>query len=45
MLSAEEYGIAVPKGKEDLLAKINAALAEVKAAGTIPTLLTKWEIE
>ncbi|KTB48084.1 basic amino acid ABC transporter substrate-binding protein [Dehalogenimonas alkenigignens] len=45
MLSAEEYGIAVPKGKEDLLAKLNTALAQVKAAGTIPTLLAKWEIE
>ncbi len=45
MLSAEEYGIAVPKGKEDLLARINTALAQVKSAGTIPTLLTKWEIE
>ena len=42
VLTVEEYGIAVPKGKEDLLAKINTALAEVKAAGTIEQLVQKW---
>jgi polar amino acid transport system substrate-binding protein len=42
VLTVEEYGIAVPKGKEDLLAKINQGLAEVKAAGTIEELVQKW---
>jgi polar amino acid transport system substrate-binding protein len=38
----EQYGIAVAKGKEDLLAKINAGLAEVKSDGLIEELAEKW---
>jgi polar amino acid transport system substrate-binding protein len=38
----ESYGIAVANGKTDLLAKINAGLALVKAAGTIDELAAKW---
>ncbi|XUW99610.1 MAG: basic amino acid ABC transporter substrate-binding protein [Dehalogenimonas sp.] len=41
-LSTEDYGIAVAKGKTDLLNKINQGLAQVKAAGTIDQLVTKW---
>jgi polar amino acid transport system substrate-binding protein len=40
----ENYGIAVAKGKEDLLEKINAGLKKVKDAGTIETLSTKWQL-
>jgi len=40
----EQYGIAVAKGKTDLLKKINDGLAQVKAAGTIQTLATKWKL-
>ena len=42
VFSAENYGIAVPKGKEDLLKKINDALKKVIAEGTIETLSAKW---
>ena len=41
-LTTENYGIAVAKGKNDLLNKINQGLAAVKAKGTIDTLVTKW---
>ncbi|TFG45023.1 MAG: basic amino acid ABC transporter substrate-binding protein [Dehalococcoidia bacterium] len=44
MLSAEEYGIALPKGNEALLAQINTALAQVIADGTIEQLKTKWDV-
>jgi polar amino acid transport system substrate-binding protein len=40
----EQYGIAVAKGKDDLLKKINDGLAQVKAAGTIQTLAAKWGV-
>ena len=40
----EQYGIAVAKGKEDLLKKINNGLKQVKAAGTIQTLSVKWQL-
>jgi polar amino acid transport system substrate-binding protein len=40
----EEYGIAVAKGKEDLLKKINAGLKKVLAEGIIETLSTKWNL-
>jgi len=40
----EQYGIAVAKGKDDLLKKINDGLAQVKAAGTIHTLAVKWQL-
>lgn len=42
VFSAENYGIAVAKGKEDLLKKINSGLAKVKAEGLIATLSKKW---
>jgi polar amino acid transport system substrate-binding protein len=40
----EQYGIAVAKGKDDLLAKINQGLAKVKADGTIQTIAKKWNL-
>ena len=42
VFSAENYGIAVAKGKEDLLKKINSGLKKVKAEGIIETLSKKW---
>ena len=42
VLTAEEYGIAVPKGKEDLLEKINTALDALLAEGIIDQLSEKW---
>jgi polar amino acid transport system substrate-binding protein len=38
----EEYGIAMPKGSDALMKKINDALAEVKADGVIDDLVQKW---
>jgi len=38
----EYYGIAVAKGKTDLLAKINDGIKKVLAEGIIKTLETKW---
>jgi polar amino acid transport system substrate-binding protein len=38
----EYYGIAVCKDKTDLLAKINAGLAAVKAEGQVDQLVKKW---
>jgi len=38
----ENYGIAMPKGSEDLMKKINDALKKVKASGTIDNLSKKW---
>jgi polar amino acid transport system substrate-binding protein len=42
VFTEENYGIAVAKGKEDLLAKINKGLKAVKAAGLIEQLSQKW---
>jgi polar amino acid transport system substrate-binding protein len=42
VFSAENYGIAVAKGKEDLLKKINDGLKKVLAEGIIETLSEKW---
>ncbi len=42
LLTTEDYGIAVCNTKTDLLEKINKALAEVKAEGTIDKLNDKW---
>jgi len=42
LLTSEDYGISVCKKNPDLLAKINKALAEVKAEGVIDQLNTKW---
>ena len=41
-LTNESYGIAVSKGNEELLAKINTGLAAVKADGTLDALIQKW---
>lgn len=41
-LTTEEYGIAVPKGKEDLLEKINTALEELLDEGIIEELTQEW---
>lgn len=38
----ENYGIAVAKGKEDLLQKINAGLKAIKAEGVIDQAAKKW---
>lgn len=38
----EYYGIAVCKTNTELVGKINAALAELKADGTIDALVQKW---
>lgn len=40
--TAEWYGIAVKPGGEELLAKINQGLAQVKTQNLIPTLETRW---
>lgn len=42
VLTTEEYGIAVPKGKEDLLAQINTALDALLDEGIIDELTLKW---
>jgi polar amino acid transport system substrate-binding protein len=42
VLTTEEYGIAVPKGEEELLEKINTALDALLAEGIIEELTTKW---
>jgi polar amino acid transport system substrate-binding protein len=38
----EQYGIAVKKGNSELLAKINKALAEIKADGTYEKVYTQY---
>ncbi len=43
-LTVEEYGIAVQKDNTELLDKVNAALAELKADGTYDTLLSRWNL-
>ncbi|MDD5604723.1 MAG: basic amino acid ABC transporter substrate-binding protein [Dehalococcoidales bacterium] len=45
VLTTEEYGIAMPKGSDELMSKINAALAEVKAKGVIDQLVEKWLVD
>jgi len=42
MFTSEDYGIAVAKGKTDLLAKFNAGIKALKADGTINQLAEKW---
>jgi polar amino acid transport system substrate-binding protein len=44
-LSDEQYGIALPLGKDDLLAKINQALADLKADGTVDQIYAKYKTE
>lgn len=41
VLTAESYGIALPKGSENLAA-VNAGLAAIKADGTYAELYRKW---
>jgi polar amino acid transport system substrate-binding protein len=41
-LSSEDYGIAVPKGKTELLNKINNGLKELKKNGKYNELYMKW---
>ena len=42
VLTHEEYGIAVPKGKEELLEKINTALEELLDEDIIEELTQEW---
>jgi len=42
MFTTEQYGIAVAKGKEDLLAKINAAVQALIDEGLIDQYALKW---
>ena len=41
-ITEEEYAIAVAKGKADLLAGVNAALAKVKEEGVYDQIFAKW---
>ncbi len=41
-LTSEEYGIAVAKGEEELLEKINTALDELLDEGIIEELIEEW---
>ncbi|HMQ95529.1 MAG TPA: transporter substrate-binding domain-containing protein [Amaricoccus sp.] len=43
-LGSEEFGFIFPKGS-DLLAPVNAAIAEMKADGTIAALDQKWFVD
>ena len=45
VLTTEEYGIAMPKGSDELMAKINDALAEAIADGVIEQLVQKWLVD
>jgi len=38
----EYYGIALRKGRADLLRDINRALAQIKADGTYDQIYDKW---
>lgn len=41
-ITQEEYAIAMAKGKPDLLAGVNAALAKVREDGTYDRIFAKW---
>jgi polar amino acid transport system substrate-binding protein len=43
-LGTEDFGFIFPKGS-DLVAPINAAIAAMKADGTIDALNTKWFLD
>jgi len=43
-LGTEDFGFIFPKGS-DLVAPINAAIAELKADGTFDALNTKWFLD
>ena len=38
----EQYGIAVRKGRTDLVERINAALKQVREDGTYDQIYEKW---
>jgi polar amino acid transport system substrate-binding protein len=40
--AVEDYAIAIAKGNEDLLDKVNAALAELKEDGTLQAIIDKY---
>ena len=42
-LSDEAYGIALPLGQDELLAKINQALSDLKADGTVDAIYEKYK--
>lgn len=42
ILSAEEYGIAVPKGKTETIEKLNAGLKAIKENGKYAEIYKKW---
>ncbi len=42
LYTTEDYGIAVAKGKTDLLAKINAGIKDIKAQGLLDQFAKKW---
>lgn len=44
-LTVEEYGIAIAKGDKELKEKIDAALAELVADGTVDKLLEKYDLK
>lgn len=44
-LSDEAYGIAMPLGQDELMAKINQALGELKADGTLDAIYAKYKTE
>ena len=39
---AESYAIAIAKGKDEILSKLNASIEKLKADGTIDALVDKW---
>jgi polar amino acid transport system substrate-binding protein len=43
--TTEAYAIALPKGNTDLMDAINAALAQMKADGTLEALLIQWNLQ
>ena len=44
-LSNEKYAIAFPKGKTELVAKVNQCLTEMTENGTLQTIFAKWKLE
>ena len=43
-LGTEDFGFIFPKGS-DLVAPVNAAIAELRADGTLDALNTKWFLD
>jgi len=43
-LGTEEFGFIFPRGS-DLVGPVNAAIAEMRADGTLDALNTKWFLE